>query len=284
MPISVACAQIAPEKGNLSANLDKIAEYVLEAVRQEVDLLVFPETATSGYFVEGGVLECSLSEEDLCRELDLRIKRLGHPIDVVIGYYRSHEGNLYNSAAYCELGAESARIIHSYQKFFLPTYGMFDEERFVSRGRDLGIVNSRFGKLGLLICEDTWHTIMPTLTAMAGAQMIIVPAASPGRGFSGTTVGNLDRYMRLMMAMAEEHGVYAVNCQLCGFEGGKGFVGGSMMLDPYGKLLSQGPLNEEHLLIAPVDLDIVEIARAQVPLIADLRSAWGDIRRIVDDI
>lgn len=284
MPLLVGCAQIAPQKGKVAENLDKIAAFIQRALEEGVDLLVFPEASASGYFVEGGVLETALSEEDLCSELQHRLTDVSRPIDIATGYYQSSGGNLYNAVSYLEVTPNAVRVLHTYQKFFLPTYGMFDEERFVSRGRDIAAFETRFGKVGLLICEDTWHTILPTLTAMAGAQIIIVPAASPGRGFAGETVANLDRYQRLMMAMAEEHGIYAINCQLCGFEGGKGFVGGSMVLDPYGKLVAQGPVNEEHLLVAPIDLDLVEVARAQGPLISDLQSAWGDIQRIVAEL
>jgi predicted amidohydrolase len=148
----------------------------------------------------------------------------------------------------------------------------------------LAVFDTRFGKVGLLICEDAWHSILPTLTALKGAQFIIVTAASPARGFSGEHVDNLDRYARLMVAIAEEHGVFTINCQLCGFEGGKGFVGGSMVVDPNGHMIAQGPVNEEYLLLAECDPDLVQIARAQTPLISDLRSAWGDIRRIADEL
>jgi N-carbamoylputrescine amidase len=217
--------------------------------------------------------------------LQSRLKNLDRDIDAVIGFYQQKDGNLYNAAAYLTVNGErrTVNVLRTYRKFFLPTYGLFDEERFVSRGRHLAVFETRFGKVAILICEDAWHSILPTLSAMKGAQMIIVPAASPGRGFSEANVENLDRYARLMKAIAEEHGVYGVNCQLCGFEGGKGFVGGSMVVDPFGKLIAQGPVNEEHILLARVELDLVQIARAQTPLISDLQSAWADIKRIVDE-
>lgn len=283
MPFTVACAQIAPQKAEVQANLDKIAECIRQASAEGADLVVFPETSTTGYFLEGGVLESSLTEEQLCEELGRRLDKLDRSIDAVIGFYQQKDGNLYNAVAYLEFAQGSPRVLQTYRKFFLPTYGPFDEERFVSRGRDIAVFDTRLGKVALLICEDAWHSILPTLSAMKGAQMIIVPAASPGRGFSSEHVENLDRYARLMKAIAEEHGVYCVNCQLCGFEGGKGFVGGSMVVDPFGKVISQGPVNEEHVLLAQVDLDLVQIARAQTPLISDLQSAWGDIKRIVDE-
>lgn len=282
MPFTVACAQIAPKKAQVQTNLDTIANAIMQASSQGADLVVFPEGATTGYFLEGGILESSLTEEDLYESLKKRLGKQTKPVDAVVGFYQQKDGNLYNAVAYLEFG-ETGRVVQTYRKFFLPTYGLFDEERFASRGRDLAVFDTRFGKAALLICEDAWHSILPTLCAVRGAQMIITPAASPGRGFSSNQVENLNRYERLMQAIAEEHGVYCINCQLCGFEGGKGFVGGSMVVDPFGKLIAQGPVNEEHILMAEIDLDLVQVARAQTPLISDLQSAWNDIKRIVDE-
>jgi predicted amidohydrolase len=85
----------------------------------------------------------------------------------------------------------------------------------------------------------------------------------------------------MLRAISDEHGVYCVNAQLCGFEGGKGFVGGSMVTDPFGNLIGQSPIAEDHLLLAQIDTDLIEIARSQLPLTSDLQSAWGDVQRIV---
>ncbi len=285
MAVKVACAQFAPRKAAVSSNLDRIAEIVLQCQEAEVDLVVFSETSTSGYFLEGGVLESALTNDQLLAELSRRLAgKIKRNIDIALGFYQSADGNLYNSAAYLEVSENGVRLVHVYQKFFLPTYGVFDEERFVSRGRDLGVFDSRFGRLALLICEDVWHSMLPSLCAAGGAQMMIVPSASPGRGFAGPKVGNLERYERLLTAISEEHGTYCVNSQLVGFEGGKGFVGGSMVTDPFGKLVAQAPMLEEHILICDVDLDLVSIARSQTPLISDLQTAWSDVRRIVGEL
>lgn len=284
MPIKVACAQIAPFKAEVARNLDKIAEVSLQAASEDVDLVVFAEAAVTGYFLEGGVLECALTSQELLEGLRGRLSGLSRPLDICVGFYEEDEGQLYNAVAYLEFGAGEARVVHSYHKFFLPTYGVFDEERFVARGNDLGVFQSRLGEMGILICEDVWHSIMPTLTAMAGAHILLVPSASPARGFGGDTIGNLDRYQRLLRAIGEEHGVYCVNTQLCGFEGGKGFVGGSMIVDPFGQVVVESPIAEEHLLLADLDLDLISIARSRSPLFSDLQGVWGDVARIVDDL
>ncbi|MCX7801042.1 MAG: hypothetical protein N2109_11965 [Fimbriimonadales bacterium] len=285
MALRVAVAQIAPEKGELSRNLDRIADAVAQAADEGSDWVVFPETATTGYFLEGGVAELAMRGEELAHELDARLTgRLRRPIDASIGYYERHLGELFNSVAYVEFGAGAARLLGSYRKFFLPTYGVFDEQRFVGAGHRVDVLETRFGRVGHLICEDVWHSLMPALVAVKGAQLIAVPAASPARGFAGPRIENLDRYERMVRALCEEHGVFCVNAQLVGFEGGKGFVGGSMVVDPFGRVVASAPVGEEALLIADLDLDWIEIARSQTPLISDLRERLPDLLRLFGEI
>lgn len=285
MPLTVACAQLAPYKAEISKNLDRIAETILQAAGEGVDLIVFSETATSGYFLEGGVLECSFTQEQLVEELTSRLRsKLTRPIDAVVGFYENDSGELFNAAAYLSFAAESSECVGVYRKFFLPTYGVFDEERFVGRGKQLGVFDTRFGKVGVMICEDVWHSILPTLVALSGAEIFIVPSASPGRGFSGPSVGNLQRYQRLLKAISEEHGVFCINTQLCGFEGGKGFVGGSSIFSPFGEVVAESPVMDEHLLIAELNMDDLGVARSQSPLLSDLQSAWAELKAIASSI
>lgn len=278
MKVRVACAQIAPRKGDVEHNLGAIADAIETAQAESADIVCFAETALTGYFLEGGVLECSLEASELADRLARRM-RGERRVDALIGFYEKHEGQVYNSVAYLEIEPETVQVRFVYRKFFLATYGVFDEDRFVARGRESGVFESRFGRLGILICEDVWHSIMPTLQALAGAQIVFVPSASPGRGFAEPQIGNLARYRRMLHSFAEEHGVFAVNCQLIGFEGGKGLVGGSSMVDPFGKLIAESPVQSEHLLVADLDLDLIEIARQGTPLLADLKSHFGDLKR-----
>jgi len=282
MSFLLACAQFAPMKAEVECNLDRVAEIVVQAQSEGAELVLCPEACTSGYFLEGGVLESSLTSHQLAEKLWKRLRgKVTRPIDLTLGFYQNEGGSLYNSAAYVELLPDGPRVAGIYQKFFLPTYGVFDEERFVSRGRDLCVLETRFGKLAVLICEDVWHGVMPTLCAVNGAQLLLVPAASPARGFAGPEIDNHDRYRRLFRAVSEEHGIFCANAQLCGFEGGKGFIGGSMIIDPMGRTISEAPLGDEAMIITEIDLELVTISRAQSPLIADLKSVWEEIRRLV---
>jgi predicted amidohydrolase len=225
-----------------------------------------------------------MSSESLAMAIGERLRgKLKRSLEAVVGFYEERDGNIYNSACYLKCSKESTEPKFTYQKFFLPTYGVFDEERFVSRGRSLGLFDSSFGRSSIMICEDVWHSIWPTLNAVAGANMMIIPSASPARGFNGANIENHDRYRRLVKGISEEHGVYTILAQLVGFEGGKGFVGGSMIHDPFGNLLVEAPIGKEAMIIAEIDPHIVPVARASTPLISDLQSVWPNVQRLISD-
>lgn len=283
MAFRVASVQFAPTKGRIDRNLDRVIEAAVGARDAGADLVVFPETIASGYFLEGGVLEAARTADEIRRELEDRYE--GGVLDVCLGFYeRSEDGILYNSAGYFELGPEGARTVATYRKIFLPTYGVFDEERFVTGGQELGVFATRFGKVGILICEDVWHGVTPMLTALAGAQLLLVPAASPARGFGPGGVENHDRYRRLFRAIAEEHGMWCVSSQLVGFEGGKGFVGGSMIVDPFGRVRVEAPVGTDAVVMGEVDFHEVAVARAASPLLSDLRSTWPLLKGLVEGV
>jgi predicted amidohydrolase len=170
-------------------------------------------------------------------------------------------------------------IVHVHRKMFLPTYGVFDEERFLSRGRRLQTFETRFGRMALLICEDMWHALMPTIAAVKGARALIVPSASPGRGIAGSD-GEPDsvRYWHeLLHANAVEHGVFIFYAGLAGFEGGKGMTGSSRVIDPRGETLAEAPALGACVIRAEIDFAEVDLARASLPLLGDLAAVLPDL-------
>ncbi len=281
MKFELGTVQFAPTKGQVAQNLHRIAELTAQASDEGVDLAVFPESAVTGYILEGGVHEHAMTPDQLVSTLSPELRNVAKPIDIVIGYYESGAGQPFNSAAYLHWDGQALHLVHNYRKFFLPTYGVFDEERFHAAGTDLGLVNTRFGKIGILICEDVWHSILGTLLAVNGAELIVVPSASPMRGIAEAVPGNVQRYERMVRSLAEEHGVYAAATMLIGFEGGKGFSGGSMVFDPFGNQLVSAPLGEESISITTIDLDEGRLARSRTPLTNDLKTRWTDIVALV---
>ncbi len=87
MPITIACAQIEPAKGQVHKNLDAIASAIRQASEEGADLVLLPETATSGYFLEGGVIESALTSDELVQELAGRLAGISRAVDVLVGFY-----------------------------------------------------------------------------------------------------------------------------------------------------------------------------------------------------
>jgi predicted amidohydrolase len=283
MSFDVAVVQFKPRKGDVDANLatlQTVFAQLLAGPAAAPHLVVLPEAALTGYFLEGGVYELAFTPARFAERLDATYLAAGGtaPLDVVCGFYENHEGTYYNSALYATLGGAAPQIAHVHRKMFLPTYGVFDEERFLSRGRHLGVFPTPLGAAAILICEDAWHSIMPTIAALKGARMIIIPSASPGRGLAGSgMLESVERWRETTGLMASEHGVYVLYAGLTGFEGGKGMSGSSCIVSPRGELLESLDELTVAILRASLDGAEVDLARATLPLLGDLSAVLPDL-------
>ena len=286
--VSLALVQFAPRKGDVNGNLERI-EQVFAALRHDKEgfpsVIVFPEACLSGYFVEGGIAEVALSASTVLK----RLSRAAHnacgaryqPFDVVLGFYEDDRGKLYNSALYATLGPTPV-LRHVHRKMFLPTYGVFDEERFVSRGRSIEAFDTRHGRAAILICEDACHSVAATIAALRGAQILYIPSASPGRGLEDAEPANVRMWRDIMRVAAAEHGIFIVYAGLVGFEGGKGFTGASRLMGPFGDLRVEAPFDGAAIVRTTISLADVNIARAALPALGDLEANLSEITAMFD--
>ncbi|MFN8666209.1 MAG: NAD+ synthase [Gemmatimonadaceae bacterium] len=288
--VTIAVAQLHPRKGDYQGNLARLGELLAQLAEAESrpQVVHLPETVLSGYFVEGGVRDVAVTAgtlaADLDREYRASVRGAVRAIDVIVGFYERFRGTLYNSAAYVRLGEGAPRVLHVHRKSFLPTYGLFDEERFVERGHEIRAFDTPWGRAAILICEDAWHSLSGTIVALDDAEVIFVSSAAPARGIHPREDGHpgpatVARWERLIREIAEEHGVYVSLANLVGSEGGKVFAGCSAVLGPAGDLRVRGPEWEEAVLIASLDLGDIGRARADTPLLADLRTVLPHLRR-----
>jgi NAD+ synthetase len=279
-PLRVALVQFKPTKADVSANAQAL-KGIVAAHADAADLIVFPEASLSGYFLEGGVSESAL-------DIDQLVSHLGPPPelgpDVVLGFYERWRRRLYNSAAYLEPSGTTWRVRHVHRKLFLPTYGVFDEARFVEPGSEVRAFDTRFGRMGIVICEEMWHSLPATILALGGAELLVVVSASPARDFSpgGGRPQNLVRWDQIAPGAALEHGVFVVVAQLVGSEGGKLFPGGSIAVAPDGRVLARGPLLEESVTIASLDAQSIDRARVASPLLSDLEQMLPHLQRSLE--
>jgi NAD+ synthetase len=281
--VHLAVAQIKPAKGDYAANLARLGEVFAQVngMRPRPQVLHLPETALTGYFVEGGVRDLAVTAGTLARDLHDAWRGATNGVsslDVVVGFYEIFQNTLFNSAMYVTLGPEAPDVVHVHRKVFLPTYGLFDEERFVERGHEFHAFDTPWGRAAILVCEDAWHSLSGTLAALDGAQVIFVSSAAPARGAwprddAIPGPASVARWERLIRDIAEEHGVFVSFANLAGSEGGKIFSGASLIAGPKGDIRTRAPLWDEALVALPLDLADLTRARADMPLLADLRTA-----------
>lgn len=266
MKFSVALAQLAPKLGNLSDNLEQHVRWIDRARSSGANLIVFPELSLTGYILQDLVPEIAVPVTSLTLQPLLERCR---EIDCVFGFVEvSSHFNYYNAAAYVSGG----KIVHLHRKLYLPTYGMFDEMRFFAMGETLRTFPSRFGELGLLICEDLWHPSTLYLHALDGAKAVITISCSPGRGVrQGSLFSTSRSWENLLVTTAQFHTVFNIYVNRVGFEDGAHFPGGSMVVSPSGDVVAQARYFEEDFLTIEIDLEEVRRARLFTPVLRDER-------------
>jgi predicted amidohydrolase len=280
MRFRIALAQIRPALGDVSRNLARHLEVLARAAEQGADLIVFPELSLTGYYLEDLVPEVALEVARSEVVAALREASATHRVDVVFGGVEVAEDfRFFNAAVYVSRG----EIVHVHRKLYLPTYGMFDEGRYVAPGDVLRAFDTRWGRMGMLICEDMWHPSSAYLLAQDGAQILLCLSAGPGRGVRGEAkLGSVEAWETITRSAAQAYMVYVVYVNRVGFEDGAVFSGGSVIIDPFGRPVLSAPLLDEAVLVGEVDLGEIRRARTFYPLLRDERLdlVLRELRRI----
>ncbi len=270
MKLTVALAQMYPKLGDVQANLDTHLDTIQQATEQNADLVVFPEMSLTGYQIMDMVPELAVraNSDD---PVFARLLDASHDIDVMVGFAREDDRNrFYIAAAYLSGG----EVLHVHHKVYLPTYGMFDDGRYFDAGQHLRAFDTRFGRVGMLICEDFWHMSAPYVLWQDGADILLFHSASPSRGISRGEDGRLtsSRWVELMnQSYASSLTSYVLHCNRVGYEDGKNFWGGSSIATPDGEFLAQAPYFDEALLVQTIDLNQLHRTRSRMPILRDER-------------
>lgn len=269
MKVKIALAQINTILGNVRDNLEKHLSLAAQAHEQGAELLVFPELSLTGYALQDLVPEvaCSPTEKDPVFAPLLKASR---NLDMIVGFVEEdHRHRFYIAAAYLSQG----KTVHVHRKTYLPTYGLFDEGRFFAAGNSIRAFDTRFGRVGIAICEEFWHASPPYLLWLDGADILLFTSASPGRGVNEEHKLESARWVEhINRAYASLFTSFAIHTNRVGFEDGLHFWGGATIFDPNGKQIAQGPYHEEALTIAELDLNQLQRTRARLPLLRDERT------------
>lgn len=276
MDFTAVLAQIKPKLGCIADNLETIEVEIAKAREAGADLIVFPELALTGYFLKDLVPEVALRVDS--PEI-MRLIELSRGISIAVGFVEETDDyHFFNSALYLEDGA----IRHLHRKVYLPTYGLFDEQRYLARGESLRAFDTKLGRFGMLICEDMWHLSASYILAMDGATTVICLSSSPSRGIEGDSLGSASAWQKLVSTTALFLNCRVLYCNRVGFEDGVNFWGGSEYVAPSGESVVRGKLLEEDFISAMVDEGALRRERIFSPMIRDenLFVTMQELRRI----
>ena len=239
--LRVALAQFDFPVGAVAGNAARIASLIASARDQHhADLIVFPELALSGYPPEDLLLRPSFLAacESALQELAAKV----HGIVAMVGWPQSAGAVVYNAVSVLRDGG----IETTYRKRELPNYAVFDERRYFEIDADGGacVVEINGIKVGVVICEDLWFAEPLAETAARGAELVVVPNASPFEH------GKLARRDALLATRVAESGVALAYVNVVGGQDAVVYDGASVLADADGTIHAAARAFEDHLLVA----------------------------------
>ncbi|HEY3376605.1 MAG TPA: nitrilase-related carbon-nitrogen hydrolase [Armatimonadota bacterium] len=272
----IALAQIDCRLGNLPANLT-IHRDALRAVQERggADLVVYPELSLTGYRLRSNIQRAMLDDAQFTRFRDKLFADsiIDATTTCAVGYVELNaRASLHNTTALVRRATPAPLLRH--RKVYLPTYGMFEEERYMRPGNrfrchDLTTGAGEIWRVGVLCCEDAWHNSAWTVMQARGVDLVIVPSASPGRGVEAERLGSQRSWYGILSTHAEMAGCWVAYCNRVGFEDDIHFWGGSAIFAPNGELVAEATLMEPDLLIHTLDRRHLVSTRIATPLSAD---------------
>ena len=274
--LRVAMAQINSTVGYLEGNVAKIKKFLADAKSCHADLVVFPELAVTGYPPQDLLLENGFVEKN--KELLEQLIR-SNDVDVagVVGFVDYKGKDLYNAAAIFNRN----KIVAVIRKTLLPTYDVFDEDRYFKPAKEEEIapvsmvIDGKEVRLGVEICEDLWdrnYDVKVTdLLATGGAELIVNISASP------FLVGKTLERNRLLQEKSKKNGVPIFYVNLVGGQDELVFDGQSMAVDKLGNLIAVGKQFEEDLVITDIDLGKGVAQKVEAPVHDKTQEMFGAI-------
>jgi len=257
--MKIAIISMRPKITDKKSNLKTMDKYIN---KNKADFYVFGETTLTGY-------RCKDELRNLAETIDgPSIKYMKNIAKekkcyIVFGMPLKDskvDGLIHNSAVLLHPNGK----VDTYNKWYMPTVGPFEEKIFFDEGENIQVFDTKYGKIGIIICYDIFFPELCKAYSLLGANIIICLSASPS-----TT---RKYFERLTVARALENTVYFVYVNIVGTQEDLVFWGGSQIYDPLGELLAKSPYFKENITICDIDVKkTIEFARANRPVIRDVR-------------
>ena len=240
----IALAQINTLVGDLEGNAAKIEAGIQQAQAVGADIVVFPELAVTGYPPEDLLLKPAFLQANIA--IVERLAAATQGITAIVGFADDDDA-VYNAAAFLYDGA----WVHTNHKQYLPNYSVFDEDLYFRRGQEVPVYKRDGVAFGVSVCEDIWYPAgPPEIQALqGGARLLVNISASPYH--AGKTASREN----MIVTRAMDNAAVIVFCNLVGGQDELVFDGGSMVMDPAGRLIASAKSFEQDLLVTDIELD-----------------------------
>ena len=256
--MKVALAQFRARPGDVAWNTQTIVSQVRAAVARECNVVVFPEMSDTGYDMPTILQTASAWDRGAYSEVAAAAAE--GRVTVVVGLSERVGGDVYNTVAV--LGP-TGELIAKYRKTHLITAEPICEHNYLRRGDSLTLCELAGFRAGLLTCYDIRFPELARKLTLAGAEILIVPAAWP--------LVRIHHWEVLTTCRAIENQVYIAAVNRVGDDNGLTFGGTSRLLDPFGTVLAVASETEETLLIGEVSRDRLAEVRGRLKVFADRR-------------
>jgi len=262
-----ALAQIAPKLADVAANLDLHADTVRRAAAAGAELVVFPELSLTGYVLMEAAPEVAIRLDSPQMK---RLAEISRTAAIAVGFVEEAPGGkFFNSAAFLDRGD----LVHVHRKVYLPTHGIFDEARHFAQGDRMRVFETRFGRVGMLVCRDFWHLGPAYVLACQDLDVLCVLSASPGRGATGDD-GRFQSTVSVSLlgdVYARSFGCHVLHTNRVGVEEGVTFSGASEAFGPRGERLVRAKDLDADLAVVEVDPAARRSARLSMPFLKEER-------------
>lgn len=259
--LKLGIAQINPVLNDLKLNREKHLCLLERAISEKVNVLVFPELSLTGYYLLDGVAEASLT---LNSPFLNDFKKISKEISFSLGMVeKGTDFNPYISQLFFEKG----EIKGVHRKVYLPTHGIFEDLKYFARGKKVEVIDSRYGRIGMLICRDFMHLSLNLLLSLQGMNILLLSSAIPVRGLDkekGFSVKESVEY--LLRSLANYLNVFIAFSSRGGFEEGIAFMGSSLILNNYGFIVKEGAFMDEDFLTSSINLEDIYKKNIVFPL------------------
>ncbi len=277
---------------DLAANLDHAVARTIAAAKAGAQVICLQELFRSQYFCQVEDHKYFAAAEEIPGPSTAALTRVAkeHGVVIIASLFERRSAGLYHNTA-AIIDADGS-LLGKYRKMHIPDDPLFYEKFYFTPG-DLGFRtwNTRFGKLGVLVCWDQWYPEAARLTVLSGAEILFYPTAIGWHPSEKAEYGvrQHSSWETIQRGHAIANGCYVAAVNRIGHEapdGGPGleFWGQSFVADPSGQILQKASVDQEENLLVEVDLQALDTQRTHWPFLRDRRiDAYGDItKRFID--